>query len=198
MPSLRDGCDLHDRNVWTISLFSAKLICVEFYPLTSPITIAGDRTARWAKPLHAAKQGPSLGKHAQRSPPNLCLEGYTTFTALRHDKFLRPTGLSDAVPGTLADFYQGLKETGFVQGKNLSIEFRWAGGQYDHLPSLAAELVARNVSVIVAYDVPSAFAAKEATKTIPIVFGSALIRLSWASWIASISLAATSPGCSLY
>src|SRR5215469_9094320 len=80
-------------------------------------------------------------------------------------------GLSDAVPGTLADFYRGLKETGFVQGKNLSIEFRWAGAQYDHLPSLAAELVARNVSVIVAYDVPSAFAAKEATKTIPVVFG---------------------------
>ena len=80
-------------------------------------------------------------------------------------------GLSDAVPGTLADFYRGLKETGFVQGKNLSIEFRWAGGQYDRLPSLAAELVARNVSEIVAYDVPSAFAAKEATKTIPVVFG---------------------------
>src|SRR5262249_8295667 len=39
------------------------------------------------------KQGPSLGKHAQRSPPNLCLEGYTTFTALLHDKFLRPTGV---------------------------------------------------------------------------------------------------------
>ena len=108
------------------------------------------------------------------------------------------SGFSDALPGALAAFYQGLKETGFVQGKNLSIEFRWAGGQYDRLPSLAAELVARNVSVIVAYDVPSAFAAKEATKTIPIVFGSALIRLSWASWIASISLAATSPGCSLY
>ena len=70
---------------------SAKLICVEFYPLTSPITIAGDRTVRWAKSLHAAKQGPSLGKHPQRSPPNLCVEGYTTFTALLHDKFLRPT-----------------------------------------------------------------------------------------------------------
>jgi hypothetical protein len=74
-------------------LFSAKLICVEFYPRTSPITIAGDRTARWAKPFHAAKEGPSLGKHAQRSPPNLCSVGYTTFTALLHDKFLRPTGV---------------------------------------------------------------------------------------------------------
>jgi hypothetical protein len=64
--------------------------------------------------------------------------------------------------------------------------------------SLAAELVARNVSVIVAYDVPSAFAAKEATKTIPLSSGSAVIRLSWTLWIASISLAATSPGCSVY
>jgi hypothetical protein len=80
-----------DRNVWTISLFSAKLICVEFYPRTSPITIAGDRTVRWAESRHAAKQSPSLGKHAQRSPPNLCSVGYTTFTALLHDKFLRPT-----------------------------------------------------------------------------------------------------------
>jgi hypothetical protein len=72
-------------------LFSTKPICIEFYPRTSPITIAGDRTVRWAKPRHAAKQGPSLGKHAQRSPPNLCSVGYTTFTALLHDKFLRPT-----------------------------------------------------------------------------------------------------------
>jgi len=81
------------------------------------------------------------------------------------------SGFSDAMPSTLAAFYQGLKETGFVERKNLSVEFRWAGGQYDRLPSLAAELVARNVSVIVAYDLPSAFAAKGATKTIPVVFG---------------------------
>jgi pyridoxine 4-dehydrogenase len=84
-------------------LSSAKLICVEFYPRTSPITIAGDRTARWAKPLHAAKQGPSLGTHAQRSPPNLCLEGYTTFTALAHDKLLRPTTGVDHID--TSDFY---------------------------------------------------------------------------------------------
>jgi putative tryptophan/tyrosine transport system substrate-binding protein len=80
------------------------------------------------------------------------------------------SGASDALPGILAAFYQGLKEKGFVERKNLSIEFRWAGGRYDRLPSLAADLVARNVSVIVAYDLPSAFAAKEATKTIPVVF----------------------------
>jgi putative tryptophan/tyrosine transport system substrate-binding protein len=80
------------------------------------------------------------------------------------------SGFSDAMPGTLAPFYQGLKETGFVEGKNVSIEFRWADGHYDRLPSLATELVVSNVSVIFAYDLPSAFAAKAATKTIPIVF----------------------------
>jgi len=66
-------------------------------------------------------------------------------------------------PGPLAAFSQGLKEMGFVEGRNIGIEFRWADGHYDRLPSLAAELVDRNVSVIVAYDFPSAFAAKAAT-----------------------------------
>jgi putative ABC transport system substrate-binding protein len=67
-------------------------------------------------------------------------------------------------------FYQGLKETGFVEGRDISIEFHWADGHFDRLPSLAAELVSHNVSVIWATDVPAAFAAKAATKTTPIVF----------------------------
>jgi putative ABC transport system substrate-binding protein len=74
------------------------------------------------------------------------------------------------MPGGLAAFYQGLKETGFVEGKNISIEFRWADGHYNRLPSLAAELVDRKVFAIWAHDLPAAFAAKAATKTIPIVF----------------------------
>jgi putative ABC transport system substrate-binding protein len=74
------------------------------------------------------------------------------------------------MPGGLEALYQGLKETGFVEGKNISTEFRWADGRYDRLPSLAAELVGRRVSVMVTNDVPSAFAAKAVTKTIPIAF----------------------------
>jgi putative ABC transport system substrate-binding protein len=67
-------------------------------------------------------------------------------------------------------FFQGLKEAGFVEGKNISVEIREADGHYDRLPSLAAETVGRDVAVIFAADLPSAFAAKAATKTIPIVF----------------------------
>ena len=80
------------------------------------------------------------------------------------------SGSSDTFPGGLAAFVQGLKDTGFIEGNNISIEWRWAGGQYNLLPSLAGELVSRGVAVIVAFDAPSAFAAKAATKTIPIVF----------------------------
>src|ERR1700722_5611317 len=69
-------------------------------------------------------------------------------------------------------FFQGLKEAGFVEGRNINIEIQVADGHYDRLPSLAAELVGRDVAVIFASDLPSAFAAKAATKTIPIVFGS--------------------------
>jgi putative ABC transport system substrate-binding protein len=84
------------------------------------------------------------------------------------------SGLSYRRPDAMAAFYQGLKESGFIEGKNISIEVRNADGHYDRLPSLVAELVGRNVSVIWANDIPSAFAAKAATKTIPIVFVSGI------------------------
>jgi putative ABC transport system substrate-binding protein len=67
-------------------------------------------------------------------------------------------------------FVKGLKDTGFIEGNNISIEWRWAEGQYDRLPSLAGELVSRGVAVIVAGDAPASSAAKAATKTTPIVF----------------------------
>ena len=84
--------------------------------------------------------------------------------------FLSAFESSNQMPGDLATFYQGLRETGLVEGRDISVEFRWADGHYDRLPSLAAELVGRNVSVIFADDLPSALAAKAATQTIPIVF----------------------------
>ncbi len=109
------------------------------------ITLLGGVTA-W--PLTAAAQQPTM-------PVIGYLAGYT------------PDGIAQ---NNLAAFRQGLAEAGFVEGRNVAIEYRWAEGHYDRLPAMAADLVRLKVNVLVTSNTPAAVAAKAATTTIPIVF----------------------------
>jgi putative ABC transport system substrate-binding protein len=84
--------------------------------------------------------------------------------------YLSTQSVDDGYKNVIVPFFQGLKETGYVEGQNVAVEYRYAENQFERLPALAADLVRRRVAVIVANGIPAALAAKAATTTIPIVF----------------------------
>src|SRR6266480_4820601 len=110
------------------------------------ITLLGGSAAAW--PLVARAQQPTM--------PVIGFLSGATFETMRE---------------YVAAFHKGLASTGFVEGRNVAIEYLWAEGHNDRLPALAAEFVRRGVAIIVAgASTPGALAAKAATETIPIVF----------------------------
>jgi putative tryptophan/tyrosine transport system substrate-binding protein len=111
--------------------------------------------------LGAAAGSSVIWPRAARAQPALPVVGYLSSRA------------QDDSPQLLAAFRLGLKESGFVEGRNVAIDYRWAENQTDRLPALAADLVRQRVAVIAANDGPSAQAAKAATATIPIIFETA-------------------------
>src|SRR5271169_1047607 len=84
--------------------------------------------------------------------------------------YLGTQSADDDYKNVTVPFLQGLKETGYVEGQHVAVEYRWAENQYDRLPALAADLVRRRVAVILASGTPATLAAKAATTTVPIVF----------------------------
>jgi putative ABC transport system substrate-binding protein len=107
--------------------------------------------------------------------------------------WLSPQSADDDYKQSAVPFLQGLQETGYVEGQNVAVVYRYAENQYDRLPALAADLVRRRVAVIVTSGTPAALTAKEATATIPILFAPAVTPSHWVLSQASTGPAGTSP-----
>jgi putative ABC transport system substrate-binding protein len=107
--------------------------------------------------IGAVLAAPPLAAHAQRSG-KIARVGLIGLT------------MADSLPKRTAAFRGGMRDLGYQEGRDFVIDYRWANGQYDRLPALFAELVELKVDVIVTHGTPGVLAAKEATRTIPIVF----------------------------
>jgi hypothetical protein len=143
------------------------------WPIAGGAALASEASGqRSDSKLRAHSASEDARKRADDTHPEQGSSGRAQQTALPVVGML--SGSSAAAASLfLGGFREGLRADGYVEGQNLVIEAQWADGQYDRLPALAAELVRRPVAIILASGLPSVFAAKAATSTVPIVFVSA-------------------------